>query len=65
MVPSVAKMPICFVCVILPIISEVGRITPSTRLCASTLYFAGGTDITSEVRTELLRLDAIEAPIKK
>ena len=31
----------------------------------STLYFAGGTDITSEVRTELLRLDAIEAPIKK
>jgi len=31
----------------------------------STLFFAGGLDITSEVRTELLRLDAIEAPVKK
>ena len=32
---------------------------------SSTLYFAGGTDITSEVMAELLRLDAIEAPVKK
>ena len=32
---------------------------------SSTLYFAGGTDITSEVLVELLRLDAIEAPVKK
>jgi outer membrane protein len=32
---------------------------------SSTLYFAGGIDITGEVRTELLRLDAIEAPVKK
>ncbi len=31
----------------------------------STLYFAGGTDITYEVMTELLKLDAIEAPLKK
>jgi outer membrane protein len=31
----------------------------------STLYFAGGINITSEVMAELLRLDAIEAPQKK
>ncbi len=31
----------------------------------STLYFAGGIDITMEVMAELLRLDAIEAPVKK
>lgn len=31
----------------------------------STLYFAGGSDITNEVMNELLKLDTIEAPLKK
>ena len=31
----------------------------------STLFFAGGFDVTSEVLIELLRLDALEAPVKK
>lgn len=32
---------------------------------SSTLYFAGGINVTSEVMVELLKLDAIEAPQKK
>ena len=31
----------------------------------STLYFAAGSDITNEVMNELLKLDTIEAPLKK